>query len=708
MVNLTQYAAARDEIRKTIRDKYVKGITSDWCGNCSTFPSQVQESHAKGKCEFAYCEICPVDVPRRLLHDNPNLLSDLWESSVDDRSPNTEADIDKFRERVCGNKTDPVTSGLSRCLVAFVLDIETPEAEEWQAFIHLCMDDESQLKDGDLPLSHVSYESHFSRQGSKFLSTQYRFCPVSVKQNEISPYIGADAGCRRPYTIQRQLGSGAYGTVHEVQFTTQQFFFEDTGSVNRVGQCYAVKHIRLDEKYDREWDAATALLDCNRQHTTIMHTLAAIRYPGHLSLFYHVATCDLAKFMADEPPPANLAARRQMLSKMVDIADAISFLHDGLSTSKGVKIHCYHLDLKPGNVLVVAGENRPDSLAFKLADFGVSSIKRGDASWDLRSLFRTQPATSLVDSAKNTWGLQNGAGVCLAPEASEPSSGVNSAADVWSFCAMLSIFIAWVSNGVSGIEDFSKARLCFDGPFFKTDQFFKTRESSATRLEDGPFERKEEVDKWYEGLESPRSGREGAELSLYGQLWLVVQEGLEPQPLRRPIMCNVYATLNNMLKLEKPYDRSLLFPQGSTTDAYRPDLRGGTHPKILDDWRYVKREELQTRLFSFCARPRGRGRERHEWFLLYGRSGSGKSHACFNLCETEETRYVKTRLVSMLTTCPDRLPLPESFSCTDTGSGLPIMLPSSATSKMLSIPRTCSELLAQQSRMSISRACNKD
>ena len=198
---------------------------------------------------------------------------------------------------------------------------------------------------------------------------------------------------------------------------------------------------------------------------------------------------------------------------------------------------------------------------------------------------------------------------------------------------MFSIFIAWVSNGLSGLEDFTKARQSFDG-LIKTDQFFKTRESPATGLEDWSFERKEEVDKWYEGLESPQSGRERAELSLYGQLWLVVQEGLEPQPRRRPIMCNVHATLNNMLKREKLYDRSLLFPQGGTTDGYRPDLRGGTQPKILDRWRYVERKELQTRLLSFCKRPHGHGRKRHEWFLLYGRSGSGKSQACFELCET--------------------------------------------------------------------------
>jgi serine/threonine protein kinase len=587
-----------------------------------------------------------VGFPQRLLLEKPKLLSDLWNSSVDDRSPNSEAGFDKFRHRIHGNDKSFVSTGLSRCLAAFILNVETPRAKEWQAFIRLCLDDDSRLNDEDLPLSHNGYESHFPLCKKEFLSTQFRFCPVRVEQDKVSSYLGANAACYRPYIVRRQLGRGSYGTVHEVEFTAQQFLFEDTGSVNRQGQCYAVKHIRLVSANDREWHTANTLLKCVRKHTAIMQTLAAVRYPEYLSLFYHVATYDLEHFMAKEQPPSTFLTRRQMLSKMVDIADAISFLHNGLQLSQsGVKIQCYHLDLKPSNVLVVDG---PDGSVLKLADFGISSVKQGNTENNLRSLFRVQSSMTLVDSAKNTWGRQNGADVCLAPEASEPSSapyrGVNSAADVWSYCAMLSIFVAWVWNGCAGMEHFRNARWSYNGDV-KTDQVFTKRESSDAGPEDCRFKRKEGVDRWFSSLAQPeeslQSKRENDELSLYQQLWSVMQDGLGPQPQRRPSMDNVHRTLNHMLKLGESFNKFLLFPQTVVTDRDRPGLQGGAHPKTIDQWRYVEREELQTRLLSFCERPCEHVRERCDWFLLYGRSGGGKSQACFDVCENGQIQYVK-------------------------------------------------------------------
>lgn len=142
----------------------------------------------------------------------------------------------------------------------------------------------------------------------------------------------------------------------------------------------------------------------------------------------------------------------------------MAFLHEDLclyptnDQSQYVRLQCYHLDLKPQNILVFE-ENGND--IWKISDFGISKIKTvtqgqpDDASEHLLDKV-LRPKTDADPST----GIENArcGGTYAAPEAREATDMVTRKSDVWSLGCVLALVLTFLESQSNGIHQFQKKR----------------------------------------------------------------------------------------------------------------------------------------------------------------------------------------------------------------------------------------------------------
>ncbi|GAB1194171.1 hypothetical protein APSETT444_003412 [Aspergillus pseudonomiae] len=322
-----------------------------------------------------------------------------------------------------------------------------------------------QFTDTDLPISLEMATSHFPLQGVEFYHKQFRFCAVTLMKREEVVYEQHRFQCPLPYLEETKIGEGAFGQVWRVRIEEQHFQSRSDRTTTTEALELARKDFQLDREGRGEQQILNKILDQPRRHKNIMVALASLQYGPTYSLFFPLASCNLWEYLngvysEDRFPPSTWEEKKDIYSRGVTLAGALAFLHHEFRDQKLEVFSCYHLDLKPHNILVFDAYSPSET--WKITDFGLSRVKgRGlDGEADVELVMpimgrgHKRPRRLQEPSTLN----RRGEGTYLAPECSLPSGRVSSASDVWSLGCIISLVMSYIDSGYSGVVAFARQR----------------------------------------------------------------------------------------------------------------------------------------------------------------------------------------------------------------------------------------------------------
>ncbi|QRD87279.1 hypothetical protein F9C07_2199198 [Aspergillus flavus] len=322
-----------------------------------------------------------------------------------------------------------------------------------------------QFTDIDLPISLELATTRFPLQGVEFYHKQFRFCAVTLMKREEVVYEEHRFQCPLPYLKETKIGEGAFGQVWKVRIEQHHFQSRSEHTANTEALELARKDFQLDREGRGEQRILNEILDQPLRHKNIMVALASLQYGPTYSLFFPLASCNLWEYLngvhsEDRFPPSTWEEKKDIYLRGVKLAGALAFLHHEFRDQKLEVLSCYHLDLKPHNILVFDAYSPSET--WKITDFGLSRVKgRGlDGEADVELVMpiigrghgrqrRPQEPSTLN---------RRGEGTYLAPECSLPSGRVSSASDVWSFGCILSLVMSYIDSGYSGVVAFARQR----------------------------------------------------------------------------------------------------------------------------------------------------------------------------------------------------------------------------------------------------------
>lgn len=216
------------------------------------------------------------------------------------------------------------------------------------------------------------------------------------------------------------------------------------------------------KSFDGEGTTIKQIIQSVKGHRNIATTRASLEWGDTYSLFFDLAERNLWQhFMENRDPVKTLEERRRVFSRIGGIAGALAHLHDGLKLYQtNVKLQCYHLDLKPQNILVFETGN--DQI-WKISDFGMSRIKQVQPTESQREskhhlLDRIFQSTKPNDDPSSGVDNSRYGGTYAAPEAREKPDTVTRKSDVWSLACVITLVITYLHDQSQGIERFQKLR----------------------------------------------------------------------------------------------------------------------------------------------------------------------------------------------------------------------------------------------------------
>jgi len=495
----------------------------------------------------------------------------------------------RLKDRVLGSSHEELRS-IKIFAILVCLSLE-PDSYEWMRFVEVCaiavpnLDEAKRastcdlslpterrpdlLRDCDLPLSKDEIKQHLSPTRHHLVfGMQYQFCAVVIYAFKEMEFIDEEMQEQRmPYMEENQIGQGSFGSVYAVKIAPGHWHSREGPLGGDLWR--ARKDIDLREGAEKsvEWSVGKLIREVNQEHRNIVKTLAMLRFPDKISIFFHLAHCDLEVFLRGrkdpedrtwppsfrepsklkpEPqiPPHDLYGKLRMLNRMLQVADALRFLHSELSINTSQLKHdrhhtesrepavCIHQDLKPGNILVY-GE-KMDDFEFKIADFSISSVKSGGNVRNLNYPFK-QRASNITTLSK-----AGDANECLAPEAFGEYRHVTIKADVWSFACVLSLYLVWLFEGSEKLREFDELR--FHASQSRSMRFFvgdwvlhqnlprETQDIAASDQSDGlsppppKVSLKSEIDNWFDAMavRLRKSGQQ-QESNLCTTLWSYIR-----------------------------------------------------------------------------------------------------------------------------------------------------------------------------------------
>ncbi|CAP98908.1 Pc22g16200 [Penicillium rubens Wisconsin 54-1255] len=380
-----------------------------------------------------------------------------------------------------------------------------------------------------LPAERKTLTEIFGEQVTpdKFMTQQACFCPIVICNKKEVRIPSLDRQCL-PYLEQKVRGKGAYGTVYQVKIAKGHFYDSDIRGTNQQPKEMARKDYQSTE--DMEQGILKKILACDRTCPNIVDIYGSLSIGTNYSIFMPLAICDLSAHMKEDnrTRPYTTAEKADIIHCARGLARGLEFLHNGMRTAEGDRIVCYHMDLKPSNILVFL-ENVGDKQGFvwKISDFGMSRLKlksrREETDFDSWFVRFQQPRDV---SASATYNRRGDGGTYLGPESLSPHRAMRTANDIWSLGCVLSIVFAYLEEGSSGVERYRERRRkhrASDG-----DRFFVTN-SLFSRPRIHP-----EVTEWHEKLikkARKRSSKEGE--ALRSMLDYLEREVLQPDQLKR-------------------------------------------------------------------------------------------------------------------------------------------------------------------------------
>ncbi|KAH8702724.1 kinase-like domain-containing protein [Phaeosphaeriaceae sp. PMI808] len=306
-----------------------------------------------------------------------------------------------------------------------------------------------------------------------FLQRQHDFfAPIIQKNKEVRGHFR-----RVPYKSEKLIGQGSFGKIYAVVISPKHF--QDSHFMSNEQELkLARKDFELnteDRAYEKERDILQAIVRNAKSHNNIMKSLGSLENGLTYSLFMPLADCDLKQYMELHPEgPQNPLAKAKIVQCAVGLAGAIVYLHEALESPDYEKLSCFHMDLKPQNILVVIDPNTREE-QWKLSDFNMSRVKMrrkhtdeqmslrrsltfGDNVYEINRLFRRRFPDATDNSVTDYTINRRGTGTYLAPEACVENHPVHAESDTWSLGCVISVVFSYLSGGQAAVDEFAELR----------------------------------------------------------------------------------------------------------------------------------------------------------------------------------------------------------------------------------------------------------
>ncbi|KAL2869112.1 protein kinase family protein [Aspergillus lucknowensis] len=324
-----------------------------------------------------------------------------------------------------------------------------------------------------LPIRREDHSVIFDRNetaADQFLGKQAYFCPVVIREKEEVRIDDPDYQ-RLPYLEEQMMGKGSFGHVYKVKIAAGHFY----NSKDKTAILEPREFARKDYELTRQFNAAGEREIMERiiassawECPNILKNLGSLAFGTTVySLFMPLAICDLRAYMMEhhQARPNSLDERKDLIRCAMGLAGGLDFLHNEMKTSEMDELVCYHMDLKPSNILIFSEEDRQDGQVrniWKLSDFGMSRIKfkrsgEGvDREKDFDSWFvrRSKPHDPSASATRN----ERGDGTYLAPESTSSGRRMRASSDVWSLGCVLSVLFSYMEAGAEGVMQYATER----------------------------------------------------------------------------------------------------------------------------------------------------------------------------------------------------------------------------------------------------------
>jgi serine/threonine protein kinase len=356
-------------------------------------------------------------------------------------------------------------------ILAAIIWARLPSAEEFlRDFLHLFPEiigsiARPLITDDDLPISLPLARRVFPTNAQDFYDEQFRFCAVTLMKREEVIYKGERCLCPLPYLEESEIAEGSFGRVFRVRIEGQHVVSRGSQSINQKPRYCARKDFPVNRERAFQWEQEI-LKRIHRQprsNENVMVAIASLQYGDTYSLFFELATCNLwdylyGKYDSTRPVPSGVETRSDIYRRGVALAGALAFLHHEFRDQKLDNLSCYHLDLKPHNVLVFNAYTPAE--IWKITDFGVSRVKgRSDDGEEVQMLTPFLRKTRRVKAPREELTRNpRGEGTYLAPECAQRNGKVGSASDVWSWGCIFSLVMTYLEGGHAAVQEFRMER----------------------------------------------------------------------------------------------------------------------------------------------------------------------------------------------------------------------------------------------------------